>query len=161
MLHSWSSRQCRCWPLRLCRRLLFKRLQTLPRRTVRAASMCVLLRRWTIDVRNFFGYSWLSAVQIEVHECTFHTSCFKFRNAGEVQMSSFGHMEPVAILAWHLQGRCVETWRQTFEVASGDCRRAACSDDGEPSLPECQYKCITIAFCDATRFRKFFVSARP
>ena len=44
---------------------------------------------------------------------TFQASCFKSGNAGEVQMSRFGHMEPVALLAvWHLQGRCLETRRQ-------------------------------------------------
>ena len=38
--------------------------------------------------------------------CTFHASCFKSSNAGEVQMSRFGHVEPVAFPAvWHLQGR--------------------------------------------------------
>ena len=110
VLHSWCARRRGRRPLRRCRRLLSKRLQIFATRKGADG----------IDVPCFIDGGRLTyegslaahGYQRYKFKCTSHASCFKSRNAGDVQMSSFGHMEPVAFLAgWHLQGRCLETRR--------------------------------------------------
>ena len=56
----------------------------------------------------------------------FHTSSLKSRNAGEVQRSSDGHMEPAAFSgSWALARSLPGDQTATFEIASADRRRAA------------------------------------
>ena len=67
-------------------------------------------------------------------KCTFHANCSKSRNAGEIQMSRFGHMEPVGFsdslaLARSMPG----DQAATCELASADRSRAAGLASGKRS----------------------------